>query len=140
LKAADNSRYVVKSLVHASEVLNSFHSPAEVLRLRDVVARTGFNKGMCFRLLYTLHQCGFIEKVGNNYRLTAGLGRRQKYRLGYAAQGQDSSFPREVQAGLVRAAEAQGIELIVVDNRYNPKVALRNADHLLGPASQKWVL
>ena len=132
LKATENSRYVVKSLVHASEVLNSFHSPAEVLRLRDVVARTGFNKGMCFRLLYTLHQCGFIEKVGeNSYRMMAGLGRRQKCRLGYAAQGQDSSFPREVQCGLVRAAEAQGIELIVVDNRYNPKVALRNADHLL---------
>jgi ribose transport system substrate-binding protein len=132
LKVADHSRYIVKSLVHASEVLNSFHTPAEILRLRDVASRTGFNKGMCFRLLYTLHQCGLIEKVGeNSYRLTAELSRRQKCRLGYAAQGQDSSFPREVQAGLVRAAEAQGIELIVVDNRYNPKVALRNADHLL---------
>lgn len=132
MRAANHSRYIVKSLVHASEVLNSFRSPAEVLRLRDVVSRTGFNKGMCFRLLYTLHHCGFIEKLGeNSYRLTAELGRRQKCRLGYAAQGQDSSFPREVQAGLVRAAEVEGIELIVVDNRYNPKVALRNADHLL---------
>jgi DNA-binding IclR family transcriptional regulator len=37
------------------------------LRLRDVVARTGFNKGMCFRLLYTLRQCGFLDKVGENY-------------------------------------------------------------------------
>jgi len=119
-------------LVHATEVLASFHSSGEVLRLRDVVSRTGFNKGMCFRLLYTLHQCGFIEKVGeNNYRLTAELSRQQKYRIGYAGEGQDSSFPSEVQAGLVVAAGAAGIELIVVDNRYNPKVALRNADHLL---------
>jgi ribose transport system substrate-binding protein len=132
LKASDHSRYIVKSLVHASQVLASFHSPGEVLRLRDVVSRTGFNKGMCFRLLYTLHQCGFIEKVGeNNYRLTVELHRRRKYRIGYASEGQDSSFPREVQAGLVRAAEAEGIELIVVDNRYNPRIALRNADRLL---------
>lgn len=132
MKNSNHSRYIVKSLVHATEVLASFHSPGEVLRLRDVVSRTGFNKGMCFRLLYTLHQCGFIEKIGeNNYRLTAELSRRRKYRIGYAAEGQDSSFPREVQAGLVAAAEAAGIELIVVDNRYNPKVALRNADHLL---------
>jgi ribose transport system substrate-binding protein len=130
---ADNrNRYIVKSLIHASEVLNTFHSTAEVLRLRDVVARTGFNKGMCFRLLYTLHQCGFIEKVGENrYRLTAELRRKRKHRIGYAAQGQDSSFPGEVRAGLVAAAEAQGIELIIVDNRYNPKVALRSADHLV---------
>lgn len=132
MKASDHSRYIVKSLVHASEVLASFHSPGEVLRLRDVVSRTGFNKGMCFRLLYTLHECGFVEKVGENrYRLTAELRRQRKYRIGYAAHGQDASFPREVQTGLILAAVSEGIELIVVDNRYNPKVALRNADHLL---------
>ncbi len=118
--------------MHAAEVLAAFHSSGEVLRLRDVVSRTGFNKGMCFRLLYTLHQCGFIEKLGeNSYRSATETRRRQTCRLGYAAQGQDSSFPREVQAGMVRAAQAKGIELIVVDNRYNPKVALRNASHLL---------
>ena len=68
-----------------------------VLRLRDVVTRTGFNKGMCFRLLYTLHQCGFLEKVGeNHYRLASEVRRRRLYRIGYAAQGQDTSFDREV--------------------------------------------
>ena len=128
----NHNRYIVKSLIHASDVLGAFHSTAEVLRLRDVVARTGFNKGMCFRLLYTLHQCGFVEKVAENrYRLTAELRRKRKHRIGYAAQGQDSSFPGEVRAGLVSAADAEGIELIIVDNRYNPKVALRNADHLV---------
>ncbi len=132
LESACRNRYVVKSLVHAAEVLSAFHSPGEILRLRDVVSRTGHNKGMCFRLLYTLHQCGFLEKVGENrYRLTAELGRRPRHRVGYAGQGQDSSFPKEVRDGLIRAAESAGIELIVVDNRYNPKVALRNADHLL---------
>jgi len=33
------------------------------LRLLDVIRRTAFSKGMCFRLLHTLHHCGFIEKV-----------------------------------------------------------------------------
>jgi len=132
LKDTGHSRYIIKSLMHASKVVASFHSQGEVLRLRDVVSRTGFNKGMCFRILYTLHQCGFIEKVAeNSYRLTGQLNRQNRCRLGYASEGQDSSFPREVQVGLVAAAEAAGIELIVVDNRYNPKIALRNADHLL---------
>lgn len=127
-----HDRYVIKSLLHASEVLWAFQHPGETLRLRDVMTRTGFGKGMCFRLLYTLRHCGFVEKVENNrYRVIAELRRRKKYRVGYAAQGQDSSFAREVHSGLVRAAEREQVELIVVDNRYQPKVALKNAELLI---------
>ncbi|MEO8657538.1 MAG: substrate-binding domain-containing protein, partial [Bryobacteraceae bacterium] len=93
--------------------------------------RTSFNKGMCFRLLYTLHQCGFVEKVGENHYRLAEVRRHRRYRIGYAAQGQDSSFPKDVHTSIVQAAERENIELIVVDNRYQPKVALRNADHLI---------
>ena len=132
VKTSNHSRYMVKSLVHASRILEAFRTPGDVLRLRDVVERTAFNKGMCFRLLYTLHQCGFLEKVGeNHYRLAAEMRRRRLYRLGYAAQGQEASFDREVRAGLARAAERAEVELIVVDNRYQPKIALRSADYLI---------
>ncbi|HSB60234.1 MAG TPA: substrate-binding domain-containing protein [Vicinamibacteria bacterium] len=124
--------YLVKSLVHATEVLRAFQNAGEALRLRDVMERTRFSKGMCFRLLFTLHECGFVEKVeGSRYRLTAEVLKRRRYRIGYAAQGQDGSFPREVHAGLARAAERERVELIVVDNRYQPKVALRNAEHII---------
>src|SRR5262245_62645042 len=124
--------YLVKSLVHASAILEAFQAPGEVLRLRDIVARTGHGKGMCFRLLHTLHHCGFVEKIDErSYRLVAVIRPRTRFRIGYASQGQDSSFPREVHAGLVRAAEREHLELIVVDNRYQPKVALRNAEHLI---------
>ena len=132
MKNSNHSRYLVKSLVHASSVLESFQSPGDVLRLRDVVLRTGFNKGMCFRLLYTLHQCGFLDKVGeNHYRLATEVRRRRLYRIGYAAQGQETSFDREVLAGLRRAAEREQIELITVNNRYQAKIALRSADYLI---------
>jgi ribose transport system substrate-binding protein len=128
----NHSRYIVKSLVHASHILSAFRSEGEVLRLRDVVVRTGFNKVMCFRILYTLHSCGFLEKVGENqYRILSNIRPNRRYRLGYAAQGQDSSFPREVTVGLTRAAESSRVELVVVDNRYDAKMALRNADQLV---------
>jgi ribose transport system substrate-binding protein len=124
--------YVVKSIVHAAQVLRAFRSPTEGLRLRDVMDRTRFGKGMCFRLLYTLDHCGLVEKIdGNRYRLTSELHRRKRHRIGYAGPGQDSSFAREVHAGLCRAAEREHVELITVDNRYQPKVALRNAEHLV---------
>ena len=132
VKDADQSRYVVKSVVHASRVLGAFQSPGEVLRLRDVVTRAGLSKGVCFRLLFTLHQCGFLDKVGeNHYRISSEMRRRRPLRIGYAAQGQDTSFDREVRAGLTRAAEREKVELVVADNRYQPKIALRSADYLI---------
>ena len=132
--SAPSSRdgYLVQSVVHASEILWVFQHPGEGLRLRDVMDRTGYAKGMCFRLLYTLRHCGFIEKTdGNRYRLTSEVRRRKQYRIGYASQGQDSSFGEEVDRGLVRAAERERLELIVVDNRYQPKIALKNAELLI---------
>jgi ribose transport system substrate-binding protein len=132
VKTSNHARYTVKSLVHASRVLEAFQTAGDVLRLRDVVLRTGFNKGMCFRLLYTLHQCGFLDKVGeNHYRLASEVRRRRLFRIGYAAQGQDTSFDREVRNSLTRAAEREHVELITVDNRYQPKIALRTADYLI---------
>jgi ribose transport system substrate-binding protein len=124
--------YIVRSVVSASEVLGAFRDPGESLRLRDVVERTRLSKGLCFRLLHTLHYCGLLEKVGaNRYRVASELRRRKSFRLGYAAQGQDSSFAAEVLAGLQWAAERENVELIVVDNRYQPRIALRNAEQLV---------
>jgi len=124
--------YIVQSVVHASEILRAFESRGEALRLRDIVQRTGFNKGLCFRLLHTLRHCGLVEKVDDTrYRLTLEMQRRKRHRIGYAALGHGSSFQREVQASLVLAAQHEDIELIVLDNRRSPKVALRNAERLI---------
>jgi ribose transport system substrate-binding protein len=124
--------YIVQSVVHAADILGAFQSAGEALRLRDVVARTGFGKGMCFRLLHTLHHCGLLEKVdASRFRLVSEVRRRKRHRLGYAAQGLDGSFAREVHDSLQRAAEAENVELIILNNRYQPKVALRNAEQLV---------
>jgi ribose transport system substrate-binding protein len=124
--------YVIQSVVHASEVLRAFRSRGETLRLRDLVERTSFNKGLCFRLLHTLRHCGLIEKVDDSrYRLTSEMHRRKRYRVGYAALGHDTSFQRAVQDSLVFAAKNEDVELITLDNRRNAKTALRNADQLI---------
>lgn len=129
---APRSSYIVESVVHAAQVLEAFASSAEVLRLRDVVRRTALSKGLCFRLLHTLHHSGLLEKIEvNHYRLTFDMRRRRRCRIGYAGPGGDNSFQREVQAGLARAADQAGVELFVVDNRYQPKIALRNSEHLI---------
>ena len=125
-------RYIVKSIVHASAVWGAFRSPGEVLRLQDVVCRSGLGKEMCFRLLYTLHECGFLEKVGKNqYRVSYPRGGQRRFRIGFAGEDHYSSFCRQVSDGLVRACQKAQIELIMADNRLDPEVGNRNAEHLI---------
>lgn len=124
--------YLVKSVIHSSRLLSAFRMPGETLALREISARSGLPKTMAFRLLYTLEKCGMIEKVGENlYQSCVRPWKQKLYRLGYAAQGTDYQFCNEVTASLLRAAAAEGIELICVDNRYSAKVAQRNADFLV---------
>jgi ribose transport system substrate-binding protein len=124
--------YLVKSVVHSSQLLSAFRSSGEALPLREIAARSGLPKSMTFRLLYTLERCGMIEKAGENlYRSHLRPFKQRPYRLGYAAQGTDYQFSKDVSTSLQRAAAAQGIELICVDNRYNAKIAQRNADVLV---------
>src|SRR5690349_4797935 len=131
-KASPRDPYLVKSVVHSSRVLSAFRASGEALPLREIAARSGLPKSMAFRLLYTLERCGLIEKVGENlYRSHLRPFKQRPYRLGYAAQGTDYQFSKEISNGLQRAAAANGIELISVDNRYNPKIAQRNADVLV---------
>ncbi len=125
-KRSRDQRYTVKSIVHASEILGAFRDTGETLRLSDVVARTGFDKGTAFRLLYTLDKCRFIQRVdANQYRCLVRLGRTRRYRIGYASGGDTSLFDYEVMESLNRAADRENVELVVLDNRYSPKVAVR---------------
>lgn len=73
-----------------------------------------------------------VDKVGQNlYQSCMRPWKHRLYRLGYAAQGPDYQFSQDVSSSLQRAAAAEGIELISVDNQYNAKVAQRNADLLV---------
>jgi ribose transport system substrate-binding protein len=127
----NGSRYLVGAFVQACDLMAAFRRPGELLRLRDFVTRTGLSKGTVFRLLYTLRHTGFIEKASHNeYRLRFALPKRSRWRLGYDASGKDA-FGQLVTAGLMEAALASDLELLVLDNRNEKTTALRNADILV---------
>jgi ribose transport system substrate-binding protein len=124
--------YLVKSILHASQLFTAFRTPGEALSLREISSRCGLPKTMVFRLLYTLEKCGMAEKVSQNlYQSRVRPWKQRLYRLGYAAQGTDYQFSKEVSESLQRAAAAEGIELICLDNRYSAKIAQRNAELLV---------
>src|SRR5215471_6675190 len=126
------NRYVVKSILHCSQILACFRNTGEALPLKEIAVRSGLPKTMAFRLLYTLASCGMVDKVGKNlYQSRIRPLKNKLYRFGYAPQGQPSQFSMTVSASLKRAAEADGIELICLDNRYCAKTAQKNADLLV---------
>jgi hypothetical protein len=127
---AGRDPYFIQSVAHAADVLRAFTTPSEVLRLREVVSRTSHNKGIAFRMLYTLEKTGLVEKVGaNQYRSTVQPRKARKYKIGYGAQGTNYQFGQQVTDSLKQEADRlETVELLVLCNRYNPKVSQRNAD------------
>ncbi len=122
----------VEAVVRACALLQAFRSEGELLRLRDLVTRTGLSKATVYRIVDTLVQRGFIERVGNRqYRSAVKMIRQQHYRIGYAAQSTEFAFSRDVTGSIRRAAAQAEVDLVLVDNRYSPKVALRNAEMLI---------
>lgn len=122
-------RYLVKSVIHTSQLLSAFRSSAEALSLREIAVRSELPKTMVFRLLFTLEQCGMVEKIGENlYQSCLRPFKRRLYHMGFAAQGTECQFCREVTLSIQRAAQAADIEIITLDHRDSPKAAQRNAD------------
>jgi ribose transport system substrate-binding protein len=122
---------VVEAVVRACRVLQSFYQH-EVLSLGQIVERTGLSKTTCFRLLQSLTKGRMIERVAKGaYRRTIEQSIIPTYTIGFAAQTTDSEFSRDVSHSIHRVAEREHMRLIAVNNRYSPKVALRNADLLI---------
>lgn len=119
------------SVLRACEVLRSFQSRSEVLRVRDIARRTGLHKATVSRLLALLAEGGLVQRTEpRGYTLLVEMSARSAYRIGYASQTEASAFAQEVTASIRDAAGRAGIQLLFADNRGSPMVALRNADKL----------
>lgn len=124
--------YRISAVLRACEVLRAFHFDGELLRLRDIVARTGLHKATAYRTVLSLVHGGLVHRVGNEqYQAKIRAFSNSRVRLGYAAMTGTSVFSRDVTEGLRRAASESGFELVECDNRYNAKTAIRNAEWLV---------
>jgi ribose transport system substrate-binding protein len=124
--------YTIQSVVRAVEVLNAFSSTSEVLDLRVVAGRVHLNKGTTFRLLETLVETGLLERAGKQgYRSSIQTTRAKRFRVGYASQSNLLPFTSAVTDGLITAASAANIELLILNNKFSARTALQNADNFV---------
>lgn len=121
--------YTVRAVMRAASILKAFSSMTEILELRTITKRTQQTKATAFRLSETLVEAGLMERVGHQgYRLRVNLSPGRRWRIGYAAQSSVVAFTATVTDSLVAAASEANIDLVVLNNKFSPTIALRNAD------------
>lgn len=127
----DKSRYKLETVARACAILREISSAQRSLTLGEIVVRTGLERTIVFRLLRTLEEEGFLRRPEDRkYVSNVSILAQKRFRIGYASQNSDS-FSKAVTQGLRWAADRQQIDLIAVENLYNAKAALRNAQKLV---------
>jgi len=97
--------------------------------LEMIHKRTRISKTTVYRILKTLVHRGYVVQTADrHYR---HIARPKKLRFGFAGQSAEMPFSEAVTASLRAAAAAVGVDLIVLDNRYNAETAIENADALI---------
>jgi len=105
------------------ELLEQVHGP---ISLEDVYKKTSISKTSVYRILKTLVHRGYVAQTQNGqYRLVA---RPRRLCFGLAVQSADLPFSQAVSRSVTAAAAAAGIELLLLDNRFDTETAVRNAE------------
>jgi ribose transport system substrate-binding protein len=127
-----SEQYAIDSILRACDLLKAFRFEGEILRLGELVTRTGFHKATAFRTIQSLVIGGLLQRAGRDqYRCLIRTTPKRPIRIGYAAMTENSVFSRDVSDGLRLAASEKGVDLLECDNRYSANVAIRNADMLI---------
>lgn len=126
---AQNSPYTIQSVVRACEILKLCRDATGSIGLDEICKVTQLSRPTTFRMLVTLVECGMLVRTAkNSYRFASPQDQKKRYRFGYASQSEEFSFSRLVSESIRSSAYRAGIDLLVVSNRYSPKIAIRNAE------------
>lgn len=128
MKRSSFDRYIIPVAAKTLDVLETFRSPDDQLTLQQVIGKTGIAHATAFRILCTLVHRGYLTRSGNRYRL-ANVRRRVK--IGYASLSDDVTISVAIARSLGKAAAVMGIDLIELNNKGNPTIAIENARQLV---------
>jgi ribose transport system substrate-binding protein len=117
---------ILSKALDVIELLEESHAP---LSLEDVYQKTQISKTSVYRILKTLVHRGYVAQGQNGlYRL---VSRPRRLRFGFAAQSAEMPFSVAVAQSVTAAAAATGVELLMLDNRYDPDIAIQNAEEFV---------
>jgi ribose transport system substrate-binding protein len=118
--------YLIPILSKSLDVIELLEQANAPVSLEDVYQQTRISKTSVYRILKTLVHRGYVAQGQNgHYRL---VSRPRRLRFGFAAQSAEMPFSIAVAESIASAAAAAGVEILTLDNRQDPDVALRNAE------------
>ena len=128
-KAKIKRLYLIPILSKALDVIELLEQNHGALTLEDVYQQTHISKTSVYRILKTLVHRGYLAQSQNGqYRL---VSRPRRLRFGFAVQSAEMPFSVAVAQSVTAAAAASGVELLILDNQYDPDVAIQNAEELV---------
>jgi ribose transport system substrate-binding protein len=121
--------YLIPVLTKALDILELLQAENRPMVLEDIHRRTKISKTTVYRILKTLVHRGYVGQTADrHYR---HIARPKKLRFGFGGQSAEMPFSEAVTASLRTAAAAVGVDLMVLDNRYNAETAVQNAEIFL---------
>ena len=128
-KAKIKRLYLIPILSKALDVIELLEERQAPLTLEDVYQETHISKTSVYRILKTLVHRGYLAQSQNGqYRL---VSRPRRLSFGFAMQSAEMPFSVAVAHSVTTAAAASGVELLVLDNRYDPDIAIQNAEEFV---------
>jgi ribose transport system substrate-binding protein len=125
-KAKIKRLYIIPILSKGLDVLELLEKNHGPVTLEEVYKQTHISKTSVYRILKTLVHRGYVAQTQNGqYRLVA---RPRRLCFGFAVQSADLPFSQAVSRSVTSAAAAAGIELFLLDNRFETEMAVRNAE------------
>jgi ribose transport system substrate-binding protein len=122
--------YVIPVLSKALDILELLQDEKQPHSVEEIYKRTNISKTTVYRILKTFTHRGYLAQSENGlYRL---VSRPRKVRFGFGGQSSDMPFSEAVRESLSAAAAAAGVELVVLDNKYDGETALRNSEEFVG--------
>jgi ribose transport system substrate-binding protein len=128
-KAKIKRLYLIPILSKALDVIELLEQDNSPLTLEDVYQKTNISKTSVYRILKTLVHRGYLAQTqGGQYRL---VSRPKRLRFGFAVQSAEMPYSEAVAQSVSEAAAASGVELLMLDNKYDPAVAVQNAEEFV---------
>jgi ribose transport system substrate-binding protein len=128
-RPAPKRLYLIPVLSKALDILELLQKERGPLSLEAMYQRSHISKTTIYRILKTFVHRGYVAQSEDGlYRFMA---RPKKARFGFGSQSAEMPFSQEVTDSLNSAASAAGVDLLVLDNRYDASTALANADEFV---------
>jgi len=125
-KVKSKRLYLIPVLTKALDILELLRAENQPMVLETIHRRTKISKTTVYRILKTLVHRGYVAQTADRqYRHVA---RPKKLRFGFGGQSAEMPFSEAVAASLRSAAIAVGVDLMVLDNRYDAETAKENAE------------